>query len=93
MADMTRLLRALQSYAAELDKHNARVSAAFTQLERSRSRLNTYYEGAGAKDFKAHFARTERGLHEYVNGTRAIKKVLQERIDRLTEADRPGGLG
>lgn len=93
MVDTTRLLGRLRSYEKELQRHNSKVTAAFSTLERSLARLNAQYEGAAARDFKAHMARTQRGLDEYVKGTNSIRQLLNERIEALAAADRAGGLG
>lgn len=93
MADITRLLGRLRSYEKQLQWHNSRVTSAFSDLEGSLARLNAQYEGAAARDFKAHMARTRRGLDEYVKGTNSIRHLLNERIKALAAADRVGGLG
>ena len=69
-------------------RHSTRLAESFDQLTQALARLSQVYEGAGASDFKAHFARTQAGLEEYLEGTRSIQRILQDRIDRLAEADR-----
>jgi uncharacterized protein YukE len=92
MADVTRLINALQGYSHELDRHNARVSQAYAELQRALERLNGVYEGVAAREFKAHWSRTTRGLKEYSDGSRAIRRLLEERLAALKAADRATGL-
>jgi uncharacterized protein YukE len=92
MADVTRLVNALESYSRELDRHNARVAQAYAELERSLSRLGSVYEGTAAREFKLHWSRTTRGLRDYTDGSRAIRKLLEQRLAALKAADRASGL-
>jgi uncharacterized protein YukE len=92
MADLTRLVNALESYSRELDRHNAQVADAYHQLEQALARLSGVYEGTAAREFKAHWARTKSGLHEYTDGAQAIRSLLDQRLSALKEADRPAPL-
>jgi uncharacterized protein YukE len=92
MADVTQLVRALDRYSRELDRHNALVADAFRGLERSLGRLSSVYEGVAAREFKAHWARTQAGLRDYESGARSIGGLLDERLQALRAADRPEGL-
>ncbi len=89
MADVTRLLNGLVRYESELVRHNAKVKEEFARLQKALGRLGAHYEGVAARDFKAHFARTQRGLNEYVTGSESIRRVLLERIEHIRAADRP----
>lgn len=92
MTDMRLLLARLRDYEKALGSHNARVEASWEHLKGSLRRLSHYYDGTGATDFKAHFARTEAGLNQYLEGTQAIKLLLEDRIEHLAAADRAGDL-
>ena len=92
MADLTVLLRRLEDYASELDRHAAEVQNEFETVRRSLTRLSGVYEGTAASDFKAHWSTTQQRLRQYVEGTQSIRSLLRERIDALREADRTGGL-
>ena len=93
MTDMARLLDGLQTYEHQLELHSMQVSDSFDQLTKALDRLSAVYEGTAAKEFKAHFARTRDGLAEYSEGTKAIRHLLRERIERLAAADRATDLG
>jgi uncharacterized protein YukE len=92
MADVTRLVNALESYSKELNRHNAQVAHAYAELENALSRLSSVYEGTAAREFKAHWARTVSGLREYTDGARSIQSLLEERLSALKEADKATGL-
>jgi uncharacterized protein YukE len=92
MADLARLIRVLDSYSGQLERHNAEIGKAYQQLEHSLSVLSSVYEGVAATEFKNHWARTRQGLKEYNDGVRSIRLVLEERLAALKEADRPDGL-
>lgn len=92
MADLTRLLQGLESYASALDRHSDQVQSDFRNLQRALDRLSAVYEGAGARDFKAHWAHSQQGLNDYVAGTKKIRGLLNQRIDRLRQADQSSGL-
>jgi len=89
MADVTRLVNALESYAKELERHNAQVAQAYHELEQALARLSSVYEGTAAREFKAHWARTVAGLRRYNDGARAISTLLDRRLAALRDADRP----
>lgn len=88
MADLTLLIRRLEAYASELDRHSAKVQNEFDTMRRSFSRLGGAFEGQAARDFKAHWATTQTRLNQYVEGTKAIRSLLTARIAALREADR-----
>ena len=92
MANLTNLLRGLERYEKELERHNRVVSEAFQTLQTSLSKLTAVYEGVGAREFQAHWIRTGTDFKEYISGAQSIQRVLTERIDRLREADRAEGL-
>ena len=92
MADVTQLVRALESYSRELERHNAKVAAAYSRLEHSLSKLNGVYEGTAAREFQSHWHKTKSGLAEYNRGSQAISRLLKERVAALKAADRPDGL-
>ena len=92
MADVTQLIRALESYSRELERHNAKVTNAYQRLEQSLSRLSGVYEGTAAREFQSHWLRTKGGLAEYNKGSNEISRLLNERLAALKAADRPDGL-
>jgi uncharacterized protein YukE len=92
MADLSRLLTGLERYRDELQRHEQKVRSEFSGVSKRMSHLNSIYEGAAATEFKSHFARSQRSLNDYLEGTRRIQGVLDERIQKLREADRTGGL-
>ena len=92
MADVTQLIRALESYSRELERHNTKVAGAYRDLERSLSKLSSVYEGVAAREFQSHWLRTKAGLTEYNRGSQNISRLLNERLTALKAADRPDGL-
>ena len=92
MADVTQLIRALEGYSRELKRHNAQVSRAYSQLEKSLSKLGGVYEGVAAREFQSHWQKTKSGLAEYNRGAQSISRLLNERLTALKAADRPDGL-
>jgi WXG100 family type VII secretion target len=92
MADVTQLIRALESYSRELERHNAKVSRAYQDLERSLNKLRGVYEGVAAREFQSHWQKTKAGLAEYNRGAQSISHLLNERLAALKAADRTDGL-
>lgn len=92
MADVTQLVRALEGYSRELERHNAKVSRAYNDLERALSKLSGVYEGVAAREFQSHWLKTKSGLAEYNRGAQSISRLLNERLAALKAADRPDGL-
>lgn len=92
MADVTQLVRALESYSRELERHNAKVASAYSRLENSLHQLSRVYEGTAAREFQSHWLRTKSGLAEYNRGSKSISRLLNERLAALKAADRPDGL-
>lgn len=92
MADVTQLVRALEAYNRELERHNAKVANAYGRLERSLHKLGGVYEGTAAREFQSHWLRTKSGLAEYNRGSQSISRLLNERLAALKAADRPDGL-
>ena len=68
------------------------VSEAFQTLQTSLSKLSAVYEGVGAREFQSHWKRTGADFKEYISGAQGIQRILEERIERLREADRAEGL-
>ncbi len=92
MADVTQLVRSLESYSRELERHNAKVASAYHDLERSLNKLRGVYEGVAAREFQSHWLRTKSGLAEYNRGAESISRLLNERLGALKAADRTEGL-
>ncbi len=92
MSDVTRLLGALDAYAAVLQRHGATMAGERQGLEHSLARLGALYDGVAAREFHAHWARTLGQLRDYGDGIGAIASLLDERRSTLRRMDRPDGL-
>lgn len=88
--NVTLLLARLNSYAEALQRHNVAVTRAYENALESLTRLRQVYAGAAADDFMAHWDRTTAALEHYVEGSRRLSEILEERIATLRKADRPG---
>lgn len=88
MADTTVLLNGLKSYRDSLEKHLQELQVNFDQLEHRWKAFSRVYEGNAAKQFKSGWRRTENNFEDYLENSRRILGVLNERIVHLEEADR-----
>lgn len=86
MAD--RLLTGLIEYRDTLTKHVQQLEQEFDSLNREWMRFDAIYEGDAAHEFKNLWMRTATNFREYVDRSRRILAVLEERIIFLQEADR-----
>lgn len=87
--NVTLLLARLNSYAEALQRHNVAVTRAYENALESLTHLRQVYAGAAADDFMAHWDRTTAALEHYVEGSRRLSEILEERIATLRKADEP----
>lgn len=92
MGDTTALLHGLEAYDTSLIQYLDRLRTEFEAVSGSWDRLSAVYEGTAANEFRGRWMRTCQRFQEYLEATRALQAVLQERIEALREADQPGGL-
>ena len=88
-ANVTELVRRLTRYLEALERHNLAIQRAYESAMESLAHLRKVYAGAAADDFMSHWERTSEALDRYMQGSRSIKAVLEERLSALREADRP----
>jgi uncharacterized protein YukE len=91
--DAALLLRGLQDYRTTLDLHLQKLQQEWDQLDRMYAAFRSVYEGDAAREFHTYWLRTRLGFEQYIDGTRRISQVLDERITALIEAERTGLLG
>lgn len=87
--DVTELIRRLRRHCEVLDRHNAEVQRAYEKALESLAHLRRVWAGAAADDFMSHWARTTEAFEHYMEGSRRIKALLEERLTTLSAADRP----
>ena len=88
MADTRILLSGLKDYLDSLMAHLEKLQASFEELSSRWSALSSVYEGNAADQFRAGWMNTTENFTEYIEETRKISDLLEERIEALGEADR-----
>jgi WXG100 family type VII secretion target len=91
MADVTRLLQALESYSRQVHSHRRQVSGVFTDMSAAVKQLQSHYEGQAAREFLGHWQHTLRAFDSYISGMDSVGSLLDERVEHLRQADRPEG--
>ncbi len=92
MADATRLLSGLRAYRDSLDRHARSLQREYQQLNGRWRALQRVYEGRAAKEFHAHWGRTDQVFSDYLAASQRVRRLLDERISALERLDRPGTL-
>lgn len=87
--DVTVLVTRLTHYLETLDRHNRSIQQAYDRACESLANLQRVWGGEAARDFYAHFGSTTEALERYLEGSKGIRAVLEERLAALREADRP----
>jgi uncharacterized protein YukE len=91
MADSTILLAGLVEYHRRLEQHVIRLEQEYQELDKRWQAFSKVYEGDAAEQFRAGWRRTGDGFRVYVEQSRRIMKVLEERIESLREVNRAEG--
>ncbi len=89
MADSTLLLRGLIEYRNVLERHLSQLNFDFQSLSLRWSRCSSVYEGEGADEFRHHWGITTDRFDHYLQRTRKIAQMLDDRIGYLRELERP----
>lgn len=92
MADTRRLLNGLVEYRSSLDRHLASLRTEFDALQSRWHAFSAVYDGDAADEFKRHWALTSARFNEYITRTTAISAMLDNRIERLREANKREGM-
>ena len=87
MADTRILLSGLKDYLDSLMAHLEKLQESFEELSSRWSALSSVYEGNAADQFRAGWMNTTENFTEYIEETRKISDLLEERIQALEEAD------
>lgn len=91
MADSRMLLSGLIEYRRVLGEHLQTLTANYQQLETDWNRFSSVYEGNAADQFRQGWMRTAQRFREYLEQTRRISDLLDERIEHLRSVDRAEG--
>jgi len=94
MADTRLLLAGLEEYHQLLDRHILELQTEYDSLLNVWSAFSSVYEGDAADQFKTGWTRTDFNFKDYIEATRKISKMLEDRISALRDANREeGGMG
>jgi uncharacterized protein YukE len=88
VVDTRVLLAGLREYHASLTRHVTELRAEFDVLQTRWQAFSAVYEGDAADQFRAGWIRTVSRFQEYITRTQRIAAILEERIERLEEANR-----
>ena len=87
MVDPAQLAELLEGYRSALLTHRERVEDGFAGADDAYRRIEGY-DWAAAQEFRARFERSAQAFDEYINGTRALVDLLEERIEALRDLAR-----
>jgi hypothetical protein len=90
--DASLLLRGLEEYRAALNTHMHMVAQEYAQLSQRWQAFNHVFESDAAREFRPHWARTTQRFEEYIEASRRIGVLLDERIEALRVVNREGDL-
>jgi len=88
----TVLLQGLREYDQSLKRHVADVRTEYLSLEERWQAFSAVYQGTAADQFRAHWERTASAFRNYIDQTQKIEKILEQRIEFLSQADQQGKL-
>lgn len=91
MADTTILLTGLEEYHRRLELHMSQMEQEYRDLDKRWQAFSRVYEGNAAEQFRTGWRRTGEGFSVYVEQSRNIMRILEERIDSLRAANRTEG--
>lgn len=90
-ANVTLLVNRLAHYLETLDRHNAAIQQAYDHACESLANLQRVWGGEAAQDFYTRFGSTTEAMERYLEGSRRVREVLEQRLSTLRQADRPVG--
>lgn len=91
MADTTILLAGLEEYCRRLEQHMSRLEQEYHDLDKRWQTFSRAYEGNAAEQFRTGWRRTGEGFSVYLEQSRKILHILEQRINALREANRAEG--
>ncbi len=89
--DMRVLLKGLEEYSRVLEKHSSLLKLEYNDLDTQWRKLSSVYEGDAADQFRAGWIRTSQNFQDYMRETERIRRILEERIEALREANKTEG--
>jgi uncharacterized protein YukE len=87
MADARKLLRGLEDYQKHLLQHVTQLQQEYQHLEGRWHAFRDVYAGDAADQFKPGWEQTAQGFREYLQQTKQIMSILEERIESLRKAN------
>lgn len=91
MSDTRILLRLLTDYRESLQRHLTQLRSEYQTLEAQWNSFGPEYEGDGADQYKAGWARTASRFNEYIDRSTQILFLLEDRITRLEKLNTQEG--
>lgn len=91
MADSRILLTGLEEYRRVLEIHLSRLTEEYQHLDSIWRQFNVEAEGDYADQFREGWMRTTQRFQEYIEQTRKINVVLNERIEHLRRLNQTEG--
>ena len=91
MADTTILLAGLEEYHRRLELHVSKMEQEYQVLDKRWQAFSRVYEGNAAEQFRSGWRRTGEGFTVYIEQSRKILRILEERIHSLREANKAEG--
>ncbi len=89
MADTRILLHGLTEYRSALDRHLEQLQFDFQHLLLRWNHCNSVWDGDGADQFRDHWNITTDRFDYYLQRTRTIAQMLDERIEYLRDVNEP----
>lgn len=91
MVDSRALLTGLEEYRRVLERHLSQLNSEYQQLYSNWQQFNAVSEGDYADQFRAGWSRTSQRFQDYIDQTRKISAVLDERIEYLRRVNQSEG--
>ncbi len=81
--NVDRLRQGLQEYHSGLNRHVGQLEHDFENIEGRFMALSREYEGQAAEEFRNAWSQTASWFRDYINQTRQLSDVLEERTRAL----------
>lgn len=91
--DTRELIVRLKAYFATLERHLSQVNIGNEQLKNQWLRFNSVSEGNYADQFRTGWEKTQAQFYEYINQSKKIIDLLENRLQYLIEVDREKHFG
>ena len=87
MVDTRKLLRGLENYQKQLRQHVMQLQQEYQHLEGRWRAFRDVYAGNAADQFKPGWEQTAQNFREYLEQTKTIMSILEERIELLRKVN------